>query len=539
MNRTPSSRRALLLTLFCAFALLSSACEEATTSQADAKIADQTTGDGGLDLATDGQAPALDASFDLGADLAAIDAAAKNDAISDSTTSNDLAVVDTISAADAAAPPSSSWHWLLSGPGDDIAYAAARTTGATYLGAYYEKTITLGTQSHSAGPVGGAVLFKLSDSGTVLWSRDFAGTGYAFIRSVASDSNGDITVGGLFTHTINLGGGTITAIGGSSGEAYVARFASAGKHLWSRRLSSGPLVSWLTSEVTAIVQDKSGNSYATGYFTGEIDLGNGSVKAQGNGSDIFIAKYDSAGKLLFGKVFPCDRQARAHGIALDSAGNIVIVGELSGTIDFGGTKQLGYGGSDALIAKLDPKGNHLYSARFGGNDIARANKVAIDGNDNIIVVGTFVGTLSFGGKTLFRQYGDDLFLASFDSKGAHRFSSGYGGTNYEVGSAVAVDSAGDIYLLGRFSSAANFGTGILTPASQLSMDLVIGKYAGSDGHPLWTMRLGGPGQDTAGGVIAASDLWVYGGISNGASLGGSPITVKGGSDLFLARFPRN
>src|SRR5678815_5844983 len=57
-------------------------------------------------------------------------------------------------------------------------------------------------------------------------------------------------------------------------------------------------------------------------------------------------------------------------IAIDAAGNVVVVGDFEGTVDFGGGPMgptTGGKDFDAYVAKFDPAGNHLWSKWFGGD----------------------------------------------------------------------------------------------------------------------------------------------------------------------------
>ena len=60
----------------------------------------------------------------------------------------------------------------------------------------------------------------------------------------------------------------------------------------------------------------------------------------------------------------------------DSSGNIVIAGQVNGTVD--GSATFG-GGTDAFLTKLSSTGTLDYSQQFGGSGNQTATGVAVDG----------------------------------------------------------------------------------------------------------------------------------------------------------------
>jgi len=56
--------------------------------------------------------------------------------------------------------------------------------------------------------------------------------------------------------------------------------------------------------------------------------------------------------------------------------------------------------SPVLVAKLAADGTYLWSKRFGDAAAQESRSVAVDGDGNIIVVGDLLGSIFFGGPTL-------------------------------------------------------------------------------------------------------------------------------------------
>lgn len=67
---------------------------------------------------------------------------------------------------------------------------------------------------------------------------------------------------------------------------------------------------------------------------------------------------------------------------------------------------------------------------------------------------------------------DDIFLAKFNTFGAHLWSKRFGGGNQDYGRAVAVDSKGNVLLTGDFSGPVDFGFGNLSAGGDLDIFLL-------------------------------------------------------------------
>jgi hypothetical protein len=73
-----------------------------------------------------------------------------------------------------------------------------------------------------------------------------------------------------------------------------------------------------------------------GYFDDTATFGGTNLTSRG-GSDIFVAKYDSAGTLAWVKQEGGANNDYGDGIAVNGTGNIYVTGDFSGDATFGGT----------------------------------------------------------------------------------------------------------------------------------------------------------------------------------------------------------
>src|SRR5207247_3070043 len=102
-------------------------------------------------------------------------------------------------------------------------------------------------------------------------------------------------------------------------------------------------------------------------------------------------------------------------------------------------------------AKYSPTNGVLWAKRFGGSGDEFGNAVAVDRNGDVLVTGTFAGSITFGGATLSTIGGGrGMFVAKLSgATGAHIWSKNLLCGSESSGLGVAVDSAGNA-LVGGF-----------------------------------------------------------------------------------------
>ena len=171
--------------------------------------------------------------------------------------------------------------------------------------------------------------------------------------------------------------------------------------------------------------------------------------------------------------------------ATDSVGNMIVVGTFSGSMTVGGgaTAFTSLGGSDAFVVKLSPSGAVLWSRRVGGTGNDTVSALAVDGSDNVIITGAMGGTVDFGGGPV-TGIG---YIAKLNSCGNHVWSKGFTKV-YSVASTqpndVAANASGTIVLGGLQSGAIDYGAGnILSTGSNNPGPFV--QVLAADGSFLW------------------------------------------------------
>ncbi|HEX3474388.1 MAG TPA: VCBS repeat-containing protein [Kofleriaceae bacterium] len=100
-------------------------------------------------------------------------------------------------------------------------------------------------------------------------------------------------------------------------------------------------------------------------------------------SNIFLAKLDRAGQLVWAQRFGGAGEDRGRAVAVDNEGNVIITGHFSQTIDLGSGPLTSRAENDILLAKFDGSGTVLWARQFGRDQFQTAADVAC-GDDGSI-----------------------------------------------------------------------------------------------------------------------------------------------------------
>ena len=312
----------------------------------------------------------------------------------------------------------------------------------------------------------------------------------------------------MITATSSGAGTTTSATGSSTGTGMMMNCdpgPTTGPHTWSKNYGDAG-----NQYSLAVTHDAAGNVFMAGSFSGSLVFGGDTLTSTG-GADIFVAKFGPDGVPAWGKSFDSGNNASARGVATDAQGNVVVVGQFTGKLNFGGAElsSVGPNFDETFIVKLNSQGNHVWSNAYGDINSQIPHGVAISATGDIAMVGDFQTDMIFDAIKLSSVGGTDAFVAVFDSAGAAKWAKGFGDVAAQSAHAVAFDSTGNVLLTGDTNGAIDFGQGALPLVG--TQNAWAAKLSGA-GVVAWGKLYGaskasgeGIGADATGNVYLAGD----------------------------------
>ncbi|MFD2523920.1 NHL repeat-containing protein [Emticicia soli] len=330
---------------------------------------------------------------------------------------------------------------------------------------------------------------------------------YMLGESIIADNAGNQIAVGSFYGAITFGSTsnsrTLTSLGDYDG--FIVKHDKNGSLLWATQIGG----SGGNQEILDIALDNTGNIAVTGYlrYATNFYSTNGGESAYTTSSSyeqIFVAKYNSSGVLIWYKVFSSggNFHSRGKGVTFDSAGNILSTGNYRGTVAFDGFSLSSTSGTDDIFtAKHNAaNGNIIWVKTAGsGNNGESGFELVCDASNNVYVLGHYAGTAMFGespNTVTFTSRGDiDIFVMKYTASGDFTWAKTAGSVVEESMGGITYSAAANaIYICGSYKNALSFGPGLgtnslTTVGSTSYFNGFLAKYD-LNGNILWATRHG-------------------------------------------------
>jgi hypothetical protein len=254
--------------------------------------------------------------------------------------------------------------------------------------------------------------------------------------------------------------------------------------------------------------------------------------------DAFVAKFGNLGtNLIYFTYLGGSADDAAYCLAVDGAGRAYVAGATDSP-DFpitnaipghttiqGKPSKLGNYPTDAFVAELDAGGSNLiYSTYLGGESSEAAYGIAVDSSDNAYVTG-FTYSTNFPTTNAIQQhlacinslyFNANAFVTKIASNGQSLvFSTYFGGTNYDLGRSIAVDSSNFVYVTGftastNFPNTNSFQKYLNGSTNQTSAnDAFVAKFDSTGTNLLYSTFLGGNNNDVAYSIAVDNNGAAY------------------------------
>ena len=371
------------------------------------------------------------------------------------------------------------------------------------------------------------------------------GAGDDIGRSVAVDAASNAYVAGTYGSAFSFGAIPMGVAGGD--DIFIVKYNSRGDGVWIQRITGSGI-----DVVKDIVIDASGDIIVTGevspnagYFSSpdDVRLGNAQHRTVNGNSDVFLAKYNRDGGLIWFKTYGGGSSEIGTSIALHSSG-IYLTGVFgydrsvfgSKTIFASGTE----GKNDMFLVKVSNSGDVIWAVSSGGFESDYASSIVADANGNVYMTGSFVSEGTFrsasGAETKHSSnVSPDMFIAKYDSFGNlaafHRPSSG----TFVYGNSLAINN-GALYATGIIGGG-KYGS-ISVDYRGGGGDVFVAKYNLSTLNVEWVRTAGGPGFDAGNKLVFdnAGNLYLAGLFNDNCQFGTTTVRSAGDTDAFLAQY---
>jgi Beta-propeller repeat len=353
----------------------------------------------------------------------------------------------------------------------------------------------------------------------ITFSSLLGGVGQDNGTAIATDAYGNMIIAGWATSsTFPATGAARQRVSGGGVDAFVAKFGGSGNNLIFCTYLGGSG----DDRAFGVAVDHSGSVYVTGRTSSSnFPVTAGIQRTLGGVKDAFVTKLnDSGSQIIYSTYLGGNDVDTGNGIAVDAQGYAYVVGDTV-SVNFpviNGYKSQLTGGQDAFVARINPAGTLLmFSTYMGGHGIDHGAAITTNAAGYIFITGSTFSAdfpVSFPAQQ-FSGGNQDAFVAELTPGGNvlvfSTYLGGSGGTSglSEEGTAIVLDSTGNIFVLGTTSSV-NFPVTIgalqATPGGG-NTDAFIAQYDPTGRSVTYASYLGGSGLDAGTGI--AVDAYGY------------------------------
>ena len=313
----------------------------------------------------------------------------------------------------------------------------------------------------------------------------------------------------------------------------------------------------LEDEGFGITVGPGGSIVVTGSFQGSADFDPGPstrILTSRGSTDAFVVKLADDGSLIWAVSFGGTETTQSRDVAIDSRGDIYVIGSFQGQTDFdpgpADRSIASHGSTDIFLLRLDPNGDYVRAITLGSDESDDGQAVFVDGRRHIYITGSFEESMNVnpdpnGKDTVLTSEGnDDIFVVRYTNDGTLLRAWSMGGSQDAVGRDIAVDSAGSVFIAGDFEGKVDFDPDLDdVKRSAGDEDVFVVKF--DDAADLkWSATVGGLDEDERPSLSIGSfdTVYVTGNFESTADFDPGPgeylLTSRGNEDIFLLKLER-
>jgi gliding motility-associated-like protein len=296
---------------------------------------------------------------------------------------------------------------------------------------------------------------------------------------------------------------------------------------------------------SAVKVDKQNNVYVTGFYDGTADFDPSSgvynLTASGGGFDTFIAKYTSAGALIWAKTIGGSGTDQVNSMTVDINGNAIISGQYSSpTMAVGSTTLQNNGEWNSFVVKINTNGGFVWAKSIGGSSTDYGAHIESDSQGNIIQNVRYTSSsITVGANTYGSPSGSfNGITIKYDPTGNVVWAINLADSGDSESIFGEFDSQNNVVITGHFSGNDNFNP--LGTAYNLNGNgnaSFIAKY-NSSGILQWVTSINGTvvGNNLNLCINSKDDIYVDGPFSSPLSFGSITLNPSGSQDIFMSKY---
>jgi len=366
-------------------------------------------------------------------------------------------------------------RWTTAGSSiddDDIGGMAINGAGDIYLaGSFWLSGLFANVKLTAQVGIRAIFLIKYNSDGQIQWGISISGTGAKQVNDIALDANGNILLTGFFQDSLLLPNRALVSMG--ERDAFVAKYDPNGQFLWAQQAGLEG-----NSRGVGLATDSENAVVVSGTFDRSIQFGDSlAFMANTSDNDVFVAKYDAAGSLLWAKKAGGVFEDRTAALATDAEDNIYLTGSFAGRLTLDSTLEiLSVGNNDNFyLLRYTPDGAADWARSIGSLETEQATSLAIH-SSTIVVGGYYRGSFEVDGLQLINP-GDDFdgFVAGFSLDGQARWLEPILGNTVLLNTAVANAPEERVLVGGTFQGEALFDNQVL--AAEAGFDIYVAELA--------------------------------------------------------------
>lgn len=340
---------------------------------------------------------------------------------------------------------------------------------------------------------------KYGPLGDFKWVRTAGGVWGDYSRAVTCDAAGNVYITGEIEMNCEFFGSGITLYSHGDNDIFVTKYNTDGDLLWAKKLGGGP-----KSDRGYGITNTADGVYVTGNFQLTCVFNENITITPKGLYDIFVAKYSLNGDFQWIRTAGGTANDEGWAISSDPAGNVYSTGYFTGTANFSGTNISSSGGADIFIAKYNSSGTLVWVTKAGGSGNDYGRGIAVDKLSRVFITGGFRSRCYFGTIRLTAaSSNDDIFIASYNSSGGPIWARRAGGSYGDIGKAIAVDPSSNVTITGYFAGSATFGNTNISGVD--GAEIYFASYDAA-GNFKWVLKATGVADATSSGGLPESGL---------------------------------